>query len=240
MGYDLNNQDDLVIKYLPLVKRIAGRIDTRDREYAREDLINIGVIGLIDAIKRYDHKRKVPFEAYASLRIRGAIIDELRKSGKVSRDRLDKLNQFYSAKEHLENKHHRTPDEVEICHELGISEKDLSKLHETLHYLSAMSLDTVIFSDKDREIRLIDVMEDKDTETPEEAFIKSERKRVLVEAIEELEYRERLILELYYVKELTLKEIGHILDISIPRVSQIHGRTLMKLRNIMEPKLEVI
>lgn len=240
MGYDLTNQEELIIKYLPLVERIAGRIGTRDREYEREDLINIGVIGLMDAIKRYDKNRKVPFEAYASLRIRGTIMDELRRNGKVSRDRIDKLNQYYSAKEDLENKLSRTPEESEIRDELGISEKELAKLHETLHYLSSTSLDTIIFAEKDSHIRLIDVIEDTETETPEEHFMRNERKRILAEAIEKLDYREKLILDLYYVEELTLREIAHILDISIPRVSQIHGRVLIKLREIMEPKLEVV
>lgn len=235
MIYDSSTQEELIIKYLPLVKKIAGDINIRNREYEEGDLINIGVIGLMDALKRYDSSKRVPFEAYASMRIRGSIIDQLRRTGRVSRERIAKLNEYYTAKEKLEYQFQRTPNESEIQKELGIDKNDLSKLHETVHHLSNTSLDSVIFSDKDNEIELIDTIEDENSISPEEEFLGKEKRGLLEIAIDGLNARERLILELYYVQDLTLKEIGYILNVSVPRVSQLHGRALMKLRKTMSP-----
>lgn len=229
-------QENLIIKHLPLVKRLVSKMDI-GYNYDLDDMINIGVIGLMDAIKKYDKSKNVPFESYASLRIRGAVLDELRKAGPVSRDRISKLNQYYEVKEQLENKYLRTPDEEEICKEMGIDEKELSNIHETVHLLSNISLETTIFSREGSEIYLKDVVEDENVDTPEDYYLKQERKQMLKEAIELLDEREQLILNLYYVEELSLKEIAYILDISTPRVSQLHGRILMKLRGILEKKM---
>lgn len=238
MSYELSNQDDLIIKYLPLVKSVVSRIDSKSHEFDQDDLISIGVIGLMDALKKYDHRKKVPFEAYATFRIRGAVIDELRKAGPVSRDRIDKLNQYYEAKEKLEKELMRSPSEAEICEELDIDERQLSRLHETVHYLSGVSLESVIFSSEGKNTELIDMIEDSQSVSPEEHFVNQEKREVLIRAIDNLDDRERTLLNLYYVEELSMKEIGYILDISIPRVSQIHGRILLKLRELMAPYLE--
>ena len=234
MLYKETDQNELIIEYLPLVKRIVGRINSKNNQYEDDDLINIGVIGLIDALSKYDPKKKVPFEAYASFRIRGTIIDELRKSGPVSRNKIDKLNEYYRAKEELENKLMRTPTEGEICSLLDIDEEDLSKLHETVHYLSSVSLETILFSNDGEGPVFLDILEDDNIKTPEEEFLKAEDKKSLVESIDKLDEREKTILNLYYVEDLTLKEIAYILDISIPRVSQIHGKILLKLKKHME------
>lgn len=238
MFYELSDQDNLVIKYLPLVKKVVSRIDSKNSTYDLEDLVSIGVIGLMDAIKRYDYKKKVPFEAYASLRIRGAVIDELRKAGPVSRSRIDKLNQYYIAKEKLENQLMRTPSESEICKELSIDNKDLSNIHETVHYLANISLESIVFSKEGNDTELIDLIQDEDSVSPEEHYTNKEKKEMLIKAINSLDDREKTILNLYYVEELSMKEIAYILDISIPRVSQIHGKILIKLRDFLTPYME--
>jgi len=234
MGYTNNSaENDMVIKYMPLVSRIAGRIDTGDREMDKDDLFSVGVLGLIDAVKKFDASKSVPFEAYATVRIRGSIIDEMRRSGRVSRERIVKLNQYYSAKEKLEQQLMRDPDERAICEEMGISAKDLSRIHETVHYLSKVSFETTLFHKDGGEIQLADMLSDDSVDTPEEGYIKKERKKLLMSAIEKLSDREKTILSLYYVEELTLKEIAYAMDISIPRVSQIHGKIILKLREYM-------
>lgn len=238
MSYAISERDNLIIKYLPLVKKIVGRIDVKGSDYDQDDLFSIGVIGLMDAIEKFDHSKNVPFEAYANLRIRGSVIDELRRTGKVSRDRIDKLNQYYNAKETLENRFLRTPEEWEICKELGIDDRDLSKIHETVHFLSTISLESTIFSNEDNDIQLMDTVKDYNTKTPEEEFIDIEHRKMLSEAIDKLDEREKIILKLYYDEELSLKEIAYILDISIPRVSQIHGKILLKLREFINSNLE--
>jgi RNA polymerase sigma factor FliA len=234
MLYKENDQNELIIEHLPLVKRVVAKMNSKNSQYEEDDLINIGVIGLIDAISKYDPKKKVPFEAYASLRIRGTIIDELRKVGPVSRNKIDKLNEYYRAKEELENEFKRSPSEIEICERLEIGQKELSKLHETVHYLSNVSLDNILFTKDENDGNLLDVLEDRNSETPEEELISKENKKSLIKAIDKLKKREKTILNLYYVESLTLKEIAYILDISIPRVSQIHGNILLKLRDFME------
>ncbi|HBT18583.1 MAG TPA: FliA/WhiG family RNA polymerase sigma factor [Clostridiaceae bacterium] len=234
MGYKPKEPDhDQIMRYLPLVKRIAGRMDAGDGDFDKDDLFSIGVIGLIDALKKFDASKGVPFEAYATVRIKGSIIDEMRKSGRVSRDRIAKLNEYYDAKERLEQQHHRTPEEQEICAEMGIGDKELSKLHETVHYLSRVSFETTLFHKDGNEVQLSDLIKDEDTATPEEELLKKERKLLLRKAMKELNEREQIILDLYYVQELTLKEIAYSMDISIPRVSQIHGKILLKLRALM-------
>ncbi|MDG2830210.1 sigma-70 family RNA polymerase sigma factor, partial [Vibrio parahaemolyticus] len=128
----INKKDELIIKYIPLVNRIVSRIEIFDNALDYEDLVSIGIIGLMDAIDKFDSSKNVPFEAYATIRIRGAIIDELRKSGKVSRDRLYKLNEYYSVKDNLERKLNREPKEQEIMKELNLESKDMYKIYETL------------------------------------------------------------------------------------------------------------
>lgn len=238
MSYENYNRDELIIKYLPLVKKVVGKIEVRDSCFDQDDLISVGVIGLMDAISKFDHSKNVPFEAYATLRIRGTVIDELRKSGRVSRDKIAKLNEYYLAKENLEKRLLRTPNESEVSQELGIDDKQLSKLHETVHFLSRISLDEVIFSAEGNDSPLSDLIKDENINSPEEEFINNEQKRSLMVAISSLKDREKTILNLYYVEELSLKEIAYILDISIPRVSQIHGKILIKLRGLIKPAMK--
>lgn len=234
MSYAFTDRDNLITKYLPLVKKIVGRIEIKDSMFDQEDLVSMGIIGLMDAIDKYDSSKNVPFEAYATLRVRGSVIDELRKSGRVSRDKIDKLNQFYRAKEDLENKLLRSPDEVEICKELGINEKQLSKIHETVHYLANYSLDSTLFTNMGDDFTLSDLIKDDSAVLHIDKLIEDEKREYLIIAIDTLDEREKTILNLYYVEELSLKEIGYIIGVSIPRVSQIHGKVLMKLRTLIE------
>ena len=238
MSYPQKDENQLIIKYLPLVKRIVGRIEVNEWEFDKDDLISIGVIGLMDAIKKYDHRKSVPFEAYATLRIRGEVLDELRKSGRVSRDKIAKLNDYYSAKESLEQKLMRKPEESEICESLGIGNKELYKLHETVHYLSRISFESAVFSNNGKDIQLADMVKDDKIISPEQSYIKKEERELLIKAIEALKEREKVILNLYYVEDLTLKEIAYIMDLSIPRVSQIHGKILLKLKESIKQMMK--
>ncbi len=234
MFYKDENLDDLIIEYLPLVKKIVGRMNTRNREYDEDDLFSIGAIGLIDAIKKFDTTKGASFETYAQIRVKGAIIDELRKLGKVSRNKIDKLNNYYNEKEMLENSMKRTPTEKEICESMKIQKSDLFEIHETVNDLSEISLETVLFPQGENEFGLMDVLEDREAISPQNELLKEEQTDQLTLAIESLDKREKIVLDLYYREELTLKEIGYVLDISIPRVSQIHSKILLKLREKIE------
>lgn len=230
--------DEMIIEYLPLVKKVVRKIDVKDNRLDYDDLVSIGTMGLMDAINRFDESKNVPFEAYAALRIRGTVMDELRKTGDVSRNRIAKLNEYNSMKEKLERELLRTPTEAEICEGLGIDEKQLNKLHETVHHLSGISLEAMIMSENTEGIELIDMIENEDVITPEEELLNKEMKNILVKSIDQLKERERIILNLYYVEGLSLTEIAYILEISVPRVSQIHGKILLKLKDIISPQLE--
>lgn len=234
-GYE--NRDQLILKHLSLVKKVVGRMEFRDHSMDQEDLVSIGVMGLMDAIEKYDPTKKVPFESYASVRIRGTVIDELRRTGRVSRDKIGKLNQYYQGKEELERTLQRTPDDGEIMVHLGLDEKQLSKIHETVHCLSAISLESTIFPAGEGEgFQLMDFLEDRNAPNPEEEALRKERNQDLLKAVKTLNEREQTILQLYYVEELSLKEIAYILEVSVPRVSQIHGKILLKLRGLMETR----
>ncbi|HCM88649.1 MULTISPECIES: FliA/WhiG family RNA polymerase sigma factor [Vagococcus] len=226
-----------IVKHLPFVRRVVNRIDIKSAEYDKDDLFNIGVIGLMDALKKFDVNKKVSFESYAYIRIRGAVIDEIRKTSRVSRSRMGHLDSFYKAKEKIEREKMTTATDKEICEELNINTKQLSKIHETIHYLANISLDDTIFTIQGETLELKDMIEDTDSIPIDKMMIDDEKKQALRKAVALLKEREQIILNLYYTEELTLKEIAEILEISVPRVSQLHGKTLIKLKKIVEDEL---
>lgn len=225
--------DNNIEKHLPLVKRTVDQMSLRnsaDMEY--DDYINIGVIGLIDAISKYDSKKNVSFEGYAKMRIRGTIIDELRKNGKVSRYKISKLNSLYEAKRKLQYKLLRNPSDNELCDELNVNIDELNKIYETTHILSSLSLESTLYDDES-ETSLKDKVIDNNSLNPEDELLKDERKNELKNAIEKLSERDKILLNLYYEEELTLKEISEIFDVTVSRVSQLHGRAITKLRQFL-------
>lgn len=226
--------EEVIVRYLPLIKKIVDQVNLTHTQYEKEDMIHIGVLGLIDAFQRYDSGKGIPFQHYAKWRIRGSIIDEMRKSGKVSRDKMKKIKQFYQAQNDLRQQLMREPSDEEICRVLSIARQELYDIEENIHYLSQYSLEEVLFSGDEGEFERMDVLEDKRIQTPEEELLEKERKERLAEAVEKLPERERLILDLYYKEELTLKEIAGVLGVSLSRVSQIHGKTLLKLRGYLK------
>ncbi|KRL05498.1 sigma-70 family RNA polymerase sigma factor [Liquorilactobacillus oeni] len=235
--YELNLEDS-VLKYLPLVERVANRISIKNTEYEYGDLYNIGVIGLIDALRKFDATKKVPFESYASIRIKGAIIDEIRKHAKISRYKMTAINQFYKAKQELEQQLKHEATEKELCAKMGITVKQLSEIYENIHFLASVSLEDTLFSHEDGGMVLTDILPDNSTESGEEKLLRGEQRQALVSSIKRLSEREQLILSLYYTEEATLKEIAQILDISIARVSQIHGKVISKLKVLIKEELK--
>ena len=235
--YGLDYEKEIV-KYLPLVKKVANRIEVKSYDYDKDDLYNIGVIGLMDAIKKFDRKKQVPFESYAYIRIRGAIIDEVRKTSRVSRSRMTNLNDYYRAKERLEKINLSSPTEKEICQELNIDEKELAKIHETVHYLANISLEDTLFNEDGDALELKDIVVDEQIMPFDDSLLNTEKKTALHFAISQLAEREQIILNLYYIEELTLKEIAEVLDVSVPRVSQLHGKILIKLKTLIEGELK--
>lgn len=235
---DKMESDQDIMKYLPLVERAARNVKVKSHEYEMDDLISIGFIGLMDAVEKFDASKKVPFENYAYIRIKGSIIDEVRKNGKVPRSQIQKLNAYYKAKEELETAFQRTPTEQEICDHMGINAKQLSGIHNTVLALSNISLDEMLFEEESDGSAIIDFIEDENAVDSEAMLLKEEEEAYLHEAITQLTEREQLVLQLYYKEELQLKEIAYILDVSIPRVSQINSKAIMKLRDYIQKAMQ--
>ena len=221
-------------KYLPLISKIVDQISLSHRQYEKEDMIHTGVLGLIDAFQRFDSQKGIPFQHYAKWRIKGTIIDEMRKNGRVSRDKMKKIKQYYQTQNDLRQQLMREPTDEEICGALSISRQELYEIEDNIHYLSQYSLEDILFSGEGGEYERIEILEDQNTQTPEERLLEKERKEKLVEAMGQLTEREQLILNLYYKEEMTLKEIAEVLGVSLSRVSQIHGKILLKLRSCLK------
>ena len=235
--YELSLEDEIV-KYLPLVERVVGRIKIKSLDYEKGDLFNIGVIGLMDALKKFDASKKVPFESYATIRIRGAVFDEVRKNGKISRYRMGQLNEYYKAKQDLEQEKKREVSDSEICQYLKINQHQLNDIYDGLNHLASVSLEATLFHQDDGGLTIEDTLQNESLPNTDDRLVENERKQALQDSIETLAEREQIILNLYYKEELTLKEIADILGISIARVSQIHGKIIGKLKLKIEEELQ--
>lgn len=234
---DLNSLDakeQIVREYIPLVKYIASRIMVGKNKYMEyEDLVSYGIIGLMDAISKYDSSKGMKFSSYASIRIKGSIIDEIRKCRPIPKGAMDKLNKYNNAVEFLQKKLCKEPTIIEISEYLGLSIGDVGQIENYINYMSMVSLENVIFSD-DEDINLMGIIEDKNSPSPDSNLEEKEQLEILSKAIELLKEKDRLVLNLYYYEKLTLKEIGSILSISESRVCQLHARAINNLRESMK------
>lgn len=227
-------REQMIIKYLPLVKYVAGRIPVKlPPHLSREDLISYGVIGLMDAVDKFDPSRGVKFETYASQRIRGAILDALRQQSWVPRSVLDKLRTVNDAFKKFEGLA-QEPSEGEVAQEAGMSVKELRFVLGEVNRLGIESLEQFLTNNPDDDFRLGDTLQDETSPNPEEVYLDKEMKERLALAVQRLTERDYLVLSLYYFQELTLKEIGAILDVSESRVCQLHARAILRLKNEME------
>ncbi|MHB8329899.1 MAG: RNA polymerase sigma factor WhiG [Acidimicrobiales bacterium] len=231
-GGDRKIRDQLIVLYSPLVKHVAARVAVGLPQHVDgSDLVSYGIIGLIDAIDRYDPVRRVKFETYAIPRIRGAIIDELRAIDWVPRSVRSKARAVEQAYAALEATLLRTPSDAEVAAELGISEKDLQEILRQISFVGVAALDEVFSVGGDRTDRatLGDTIPDS-TDGPTALFEDKESKEILAQAIMHLGDRERTVLSLYYYEGLTLAEIGEILGVTESRVCQIHTKAVLQLR----------
>ncbi|GAB2491303.1 FliA/WhiG family RNA polymerase sigma factor [Alkalibacterium psychrotolerans] len=228
-----SQRNETVMQYMPLVHKVVHGLKINNRDYDHDDLVNIGVIGLMKAIEKYNESLNVPFINYAYMRIKGAIIDEIRKTSRVSRNKIKAVNAYYDAISTLQQTLLRTPTEQEILAEMAIDISELKKIYETVHQLADVSLDDILFEDSSGETSLQGVMTDSAAISTADKLIKKEQLQFMEKAVKKLTEREQQILQLIYFEELSMKEVGYIYDISTPRVSQIHGKALLKLREAL-------
>jgi RNA polymerase sigma factor for flagellar operon FliA len=223
-------RDRVLMEQLPQVRYIARRIHERlPRHVPFEDLVHAGVVGLIDALNKFDLSKHVQFSSYAKFRIRGAILDSLRELDWSPRELRRKGRLVDSTYCELSGKLGRAPLENEIAHEMGI---DLAELQSLLAELDGLELGSLRGeSPRDgKEEDLTDFIPSKPEETPFFQCLRSEMKHLLVQAISELPEKEKRVLALYYYEELTMKEVGVTLGIGESRVSQIHSLAMLRLR----------
>lgn len=228
---DEGARDLLVEEYICLVKYVAGRLAINlPNSVDVGDLEGFGFFGLLDAIEKFDHTRSIRFETYASTRIRGAIIDGLRSMDWVPRSTRAKARELESAVYELTNKLARNPKDSEIAAALELPLERYYELLDEVRGVNLFSLDeTLAAKDSDDNLKMLDLVTTEE-QSPDEAILQSETVDELAKAVEKLSEREQLVLSLYYDDELTLKEIGHVLDVSESRVSQIHTKVIMTLR----------
>jgi RNA polymerase sigma factor for flagellar operon FliA len=238
---DDNTRDRLLNNYLPLVKNVAGRMAAGfPKSVELNDLVNTGVIGLIEAFNNFDPERGVKFETFAVPRIRGAILDELRALDWVPRSTRAKARNIDRAVAKLENELGRGPSDRELAEILDITEADLFSAKKDLCFSTLVSLDEMICREDDnRQVPRIETVENRETVDTLAAMELLELKSYMMLAISDLTEQERLVVSLYYYEELTLKEIGEIMLISESRVSQIHTRAVSRLRGLIRDKFAV-
>ena len=226
---DPNLKEELILEYAHLVKYVAARLNTHVGQHVEfEDLVGYGVFGLIDAIDKFDYEKGFKFETYASLRIRGAMIDGIRKLDWVPRTLRQKSKMLETAYKELEAELGREPEESEIAEKLNISIEETQNLIKKTSLVTLTSLDDYL--EQNREINFSDSLSSK-SDAPETKILKQELKQILVEAIEKLSDKEKKVVTLYYFEDLTLKEISHIMEVSESRISQIHSKAVFKLQN---------
>lgn len=224
-------REKLILEYAPLVKVVAGRLSMYlgyNVEY--EDLVSYGVFGLIDAIDKFDTGKEVKFETYASLRIRGAILDQIRKMDWIPRTIRQRQRQIDTAMKDIEQKNGRPATDAEIAAYIGISENELSDWQNQAKADNMVSLNEYVEQGND-------ISSDKGLgggfDTPERVIEKSELKEMLAQALELLTEKEKKVILLYYYEDLTLKEISRILEVSESRISQLHTKALQKMKTKM-------
>lgn len=227
-------KEQIIEKYIPLVKYLASRISIGKTKYIEyEDLVSYGIIGLMDAMSKFDSTKGMKFSSYASIRIRGSMIDEIRKNRPISKGAMDKLARYNDSIEKLQNKLMREPSIVEIAKDLSMTVSDIAEIENYINYMSVVSLETIIYSEDD-DVAFMGIIEDKTTQSPESSLEEKEKLDILSRCIEKLKEKDRLVLNLYYFEGLTLKEIGNVLGVSESRICQLHSRAIRNLRAIME------
>ena len=228
----------LLNKFLPLVRNVASRMAMGfPRSVELPDLVNTGVIGLIEAFRNFDPGRGVKFETYAVPRIRGAILDELRALDWVPRSTRAKSREIDKSYNILENKYGRPPEKTELAKHMKVTMEELHLSLDDVSGTNILSLDDIIFREDDnRQVSRIETIVDTSKINILGELEKDELRAFLSIAMEKLTAQEKLVIALYYYEELTLKEIGEVMSISESRVSQIHTRAVSKLRTMVQEK----
>jgi RNA polymerase sigma factor for flagellar operon FliA len=235
-------REKLVLRYVSLVKYVAGRLAIGlPPSVQADDLISSGILGLMDAIDKYDLERDTRFETYAVTRIRGAILDELRALDWIPRSTRQKARRLETVYVELENSLGRSATAEEVARHMNLSTEALYGILDEVRSTNLVSLDEFVQGkDGEGQTRLVDAVEDRESLDPADRMDIEDLKEVINNAILRLPARERLVIALYYYEELTLKEIGSILNVSESRISQIHTKAITRLRGKLRSQMRAL
>jgi len=231
-GLTREQRSEYIDKYSPLIRFVADRLVARlPSHISREDLISAGIIGLIDAVEKFDPKREIMFKTYAEFRIKGAMLDELRSLDWVPRSIRKKNSLVEKAYQRLEAEFGRPATDEEISASLGISLNEFHRLLDEVKTVSLLDIEAFRGSVTDHNRNdLFDLMVDESGPDPLSILGLEEAKAVVAQAISNLPEKESLVVSMYYYDELTMKEIGEIMDYTESRISQLHTKALLRLK----------
>lgn len=222
---DISYKQQLIEEYISLVKIVAGRMyNFYGGNVEFEELIGFGVFGLIDAIDKFDISRDLKFETYAQIRIRGSIIDSLRKLDWIPRSLRKKSKEYEQVIRRLENKLSRKVTEEDIAEALEVGVEEVQKTLGEISTFNLISFEELIISKGDYHFT------NKSLGSPEDSYTDNEIKNVLKQSIDDLNQKEKHVISMYYFDELTYKEIGEVLGLSESRISQIHSKAILKMK----------
>ena len=227
------NREDVLRRHLPLVRRVVQRLAARKPPHIElDDLVSWGIVGLLDAIGKYDPRKEASFSTYAQFRIRGAILDHLRSLDWVPRSVRQKASLIEKTAHTLEGALGRPPREEEIARELGLSLETYQELLARIGEMSLFSLEDLGFGGGEERFSFERAIEEGDAD-PLGTLLTRERVAIVTEAIRRLPERERTVVTLYYHEELTMKEVGGVLGLTESRVSQLHSQAVLRMKGYL-------
>ncbi len=228
-----SDRDELIVYYAPLVKYVASRVAAGlPQTVDQSDLVSYGMFGLIDAITKFDPERGFKFETYAIARIKGAVLDELRSIDWVPRSVRSKAKSVERAMAKLEARLHRAPTDEEIAAELDLTSQQLAGLYKQISSLGVVALDEMLSFNSGESLTFGDTLADR-RDGPGRTYERVEMRQLLAEAINKMNEREKIVLTLYYYENLTLADIGKVLNVTESRVCQIHTKAVLQLRTLL-------
>ncbi|MBD3290115.1 FliA/WhiG family RNA polymerase sigma factor [candidate division KSB1 bacterium] len=231
-------KDTLVLKYMPIVKYVASKmLMTLPSSVDYNDLVSAGILGLIGAMDRFDIRQGVKFETFVLPRIRGAILDELRTLDWAPRSLRSKARKLERTVNSLEKELGRVATDEEVVNRLDMKLDDYYYIQKEINSAALLSLDGSIHDESDSNTSMYDMIENPIAENPLASIENHEMKKVLLNVIDNLPEQEKLVISLYYYEELTLREIGQVMDITESRVSQIHTKAISNLKHKMHDEI---
>lgn len=232
---DRDARDALIVHHMRIVRYIAGRMAIHvPTTVEMDDLVGWGIMGLMDALEKFDYQQDIKFSTYASIRIRGAILDEIRSLDWAPRSLRTMARKIGASREKLRHARGGEPSSDAIAEELGISAEQVQDTLSQLQTAQVLSLDSFLPGEDVSETRRVEVTGNRGAPSPIDVATNRERQELLVQAILALPDPQQKVLNLYYYDELTLKEVGAVLDVSESRVCQIHGTALKSLRKALK------